>query len=683
MQTSVGTVTATNSTISGNDVQNVNAEGGGIHTVGGTIVIDKSTVTNNTMRSTRVAGAGISMDPDNGSLNESLTIHNSILAGNTNFDKTIDFVAPAGTSAFTVTNSLIGDNLGTTLAEAQTEDSNGNLVGSSTNPIDPMLGQLADNGGPTETHDLLAGSPALDAGDPSMTAAAGATDQRGPGFERVSNGRVDIGAVERDQITVNDNSSDTDDGDPNNGMTTLREAVNLANANDHHTLITFDPSLSGQSIDLVASLEINKSVDIDGTALDSDVTIDAQGFSRILYSNTTEETNLTIAGLTFTGGQTTGNGGAIFFDTLGTLTITDSTITGNEAVGNGGGIYSRADMELTRSTVSNNRSHANGGGLFMRSHTQTIIDSTISDNVADLDGGGTYSSSGRHDVTGSTISGNTATNGGGLFGYGTIRYIQSTTISGNVAEMDGGGIHCNFITGLGFSTVTGNTAGGQAGGFYNGGPTVQLDSTIVSGNDANGLPNNLHGYFIANGDNLLGDGDVPSGSNITGVNDPMLGPLADNGGPTLTHAPLPGSPVIDAGNPAFVPGVFSTPEFDQRGAPYVRLTGTAVDIGAVELQSTPVTCDFDGDSVCDGQDIDQLVAQIASGNHDLLFDLTGDALVDLDDRDAWLAAAGAMNLPSGNAYILGDANLDGAVDVSDFNIWNSNKFTFVDSWTLA
>ena len=76
----------------------------------------------------------------------------------------------------------------------------------------------------------------------------------------------------------------------------------------------------------------------------------------------------------------------------------------------------------------------------------------------------------------------------------------------------------------------------------------------------------------------------------------------------------------------------------------------------------------------DCQDIDSLVAQIAGGSDDAAFDLTGDSLVDLDDLTAWLAEAGAVNLPSGNAYLLGDATLDGTVDVSDFNAWNSSKF---------
>ena len=105
----------------------------------------------------------------------------------------------------------------------------------------------------------------------------------------------------------------------------------------------------------------------------------------------------------------------------------------------------------------------------------------------------------------------------------------------------------------------------------------------------------------------------------------------------------------------------------------------------VDLLSGTVTVviggDFDGDGDLDITDIDLLVANIAGGSNDPRFDLTGDGFVDLADRDQWLAESGALNLPSGNPYLLADANLDGVVDISDFNIWNANKFTNVAAWS--
>jgi hypothetical protein len=90
--------------------------------------------------------------------------------------------------------------------------------------------------------------------------------------------------------------------------------------------------------------------------------------------------------------------------------------------------------------------------------------------------------------------------------------------------------------------------------------------------------------------------------------------------------------------------------------------------------------DFDSDGGFDCDDIDALVEEIVVGTNQVTFDMTGDNLVDLADRDAWLAAAGVHNLPSGNPYLPGDANLDGIVDGSDFGVWNANKFTNVAAW---
>ncbi|MEM7313932.1 MAG: hypothetical protein AAF497_12345, partial [Planctomycetota bacterium] len=94
-----------------------------------------------------------------------------------------------------------------------------------------------------------------------------------------------------------------------------------------------------------------------------------------------------------------------------------------------------------------------------------------------------------------------------------------------------------------------------------------------------------------------------------------------------------------------------------------------------------LSCDLNGDGICDTTDIDILTADIASGGGDLANDVNGDGVVDQADLPAWLADAGATNLPSGNSYLFGDANLDGVVDVSDFAIWNANKFTVDGVWS--
>ena len=118
-----------------------------------------------------------------------------------------------------------------------------------------------------------------------------------------------------------------------------------------------------------------------------------------------------------------------------------------------------------------------------------------------------------------------------------------------------------------------------------------------------------------------------------------------------------------------------------RDVTFTYSTGTGDVIqGIVVYEERGNLGDFtqDGNYTCD--DIDALISEIAAGTNDETFDLNGDGEVDLDDRDLWLAIAGAKTLPSGNAIPLGDANLDGNVDVSDFNLWNANKFTSGAGW---
>ena len=99
-----------------------------------------------------------------------------------------------------------------------------------------------------------------------------------------------------------------------------------------------------------------------------------------------------------------------------------------------------------------------------------------------------------------------------------------------------------------------------------------------------------------------------------------------------------------------------------------------------------VNGDFTADGVWDCADIDALTEAIGAGSTDLSFDMNGDGQVtieDVTDPDAgWLAVGGANNIDAtgGAAFLVGDANLDGVVDVGDFNIWNGSKFTTIGHW---
>jgi hypothetical protein len=333
--------------------------------------------------------------------------------------------------------------------------------------------------------------------------------------------------------------------------------------------------------------------------------------------------NLTVIRSTISGNSALrGTGGGIdfnapyFLTNLRTLSISDSTVTGNSTGAEGGGIWSiNAVVTVTGSTISGNSSASGGGGLYHRDEgSLTVTNSTINGNSVGQHGhsphGGGGIRAGNLTVTNSTISGNSATGGGGgidMFGR-TMKVITNSTISGNSAGRSGGGIYNSYgLTSIRFSTITGNTApaGGGSGvasyGDYR--ARTEILSTIVAGNVGSDV-DSLYGavnLFQSNGHNLIGTGNaigefVEPGDQ-TGVADPLLGPLADNGGPTLTHALLPGSPAIDAGDLSAVAGVGTVPLYDQRGNPFARVSGGRIDIGAFESTVMEVAIDIrPGDS---------------------------------------------------------------------------------------
>jgi hypothetical protein len=177
------------------------------------------------------------------------------------------------------------------------------------------------------------------------------------------------------------------------------------------------------------------------------------------------------------------------------------------------------------------------------------------------DGGGIYNT-GTATVTNSTISGNSSNLGGGIWNEGGTLTVTNSTISGNSAHGGGGG-----------------------GGIYTLGHGTMLKNTIVAngpaGGNCSGAPPTDGGYNL--------DSDTScrfgtSNNSLSGV-DPMLRPLADNGGPTLTHALLENSPAINRGNNAFAVEPDGNPlNYDQRGQDFARIVGGTVDIGAFEVQ---------------------------------------------------------------------------------------------------
>jgi hypothetical protein len=198
-------------------------------------------------------------------------------------------------------------------------------------------------------------------------------------------------------------------------------------------------------------------------------------------------------------------------------------------------------------------------------------------------------------VTRSTISANDSGQaGGGIYSYpGATLAVRNTTISGNTAFTGGGGIASAGATTLTNTTISGNGAP-QGGGFYNTpGATLNYSNTII-GNSTQGEECFNDGSIGANVNNIVEDGTCSAA--LSG--DPQLGPLASNGGPTQTHALLPGSIAVDAGNPATCSNAPISGR-DQRS------------------QVRPSDGDHDGSAVCDiGAYESHNIVRLSTGSQD-------------------------------------------------------------------
>jgi hypothetical protein len=292
-----------------------------------------------------------------------------------------------------------------------------------------------------------------------------------------------------------------------------------------------------------------------------------------------------------------GDNGNTFGVSFPTVAIDGVTITGgDDHVNGGGGLVVYGTLTLTNSTVSGNKTEWNGGGIGMPSTegpsgTVRVVSSTISGNQAGGDGGGLYNLAGSLTVVNSTVTGNTVGpgsefqtehRGGGIYSdprFGSGLSIFNSTIAGNTAA--GTGFGGNIFSGDSPGDIVALALVAAAAGPPD--PGFRMQNTVVTGgsasdgaNCAGATPTSL-GFNAVPAEecgNNAGAGDVSG--------DPKLGPLANNGGQTLTRKLLPGSAAIDAGDPAGCRDdnlAAITP--DQRTQP--RPQGGRCDIGAVEF----------------------------------------------------------------------------------------------------
>ena len=313
-----------------------------------------------------------------------------------------------------------------------------------------------------------------------------------------------------------------------------------------------------------------------------------------------------------------GSGGGISSDgSLGggaSLEIDASSITNNLANSGGGAIYNTGDsaattMNVRTSTLANN--HAlDGAAVYNQDATSTLNNCTIASNGVDDLGAGIYNKGNGNGTAMLTVSNSTLFqnfaakhSGGGIYNDGSSLgnanlQITNSTLSFNSAIESGGAIFNDGQSGghasleIGNSTFNGNSAGLKDAGIYNlgangGEAAVLLANTILNASAATGNIINDSGTVTSSGYNLSSD---DAGGFLTGPGDqidtdPLLGPLQDNGGATVTHELLNGSPAIDAGDPSFTPPPF----YDQRGPDFFRVRNGRIDIGSFEVQvgSTP------------------------------------------------------------------------------------------------
>ncbi|QDU07870.1 choice-of-anchor Q domain-containing protein [Gimesia aquarii] len=422
------------------------------------------------------------------------------------------------------------------------------------------------------------------------------------------------------------------------GTQTLRAAIQEANALAGSNTIelaagTYVLSIAGIDEDVSATgdLDIRDNLtirgqgvavyDVDGNLISGTV-IDAGALDRIfqVFAGVT----LNLENLTITNGALTGSADGAGIRNSGTTTLTNVEVTGNVAEDSAGGLNNTGLMIIVDSTISNNTAGGSGGGI-RNTGTLQVSRSTISGNSTERDGGAIFNA-----------------------GVGIVT-LDNSTFSGNLSDRSGGAIRNTATLNATNNTFTLNGAGTDGGAISNTGTSTLQNNLIIGNTGAVGAE--LQGDYVSLGGNLTGLLGTATGFgafDIVDVLDPTTvldSTLADNGGPTLTHALILGSIAIDAG----AVDTTNVAALEQRGTS--RILGTNVDIGAVEFGTFFVNSFLDtvdetpGDGIA--ADVDgnlTLRAAIMEANA-----LTGDSLIVLESGTYYLNILNMEGLPLDDA----------------------------------
>ncbi len=386
-----------------------------------------------------------------------------------------------------------------------------------------------------------------------------------------------------------DTTADAGDASPGDGacLTTggacaLRAAIEEANALPGADTITLPAGTY-----VAANLTVTDALAISGAGAATTI-VDANHVGRVFNAQAT----FSLSGVTVRNGLAPFGGGVWSTSAGAGVTITDSVFTGNEA-DEGGAVLSATSATIVRSTFRSNVANSVGGGLALvfSPAASTVRDSTFTANTAGPLGGDAISvgEGGPLTVTNTTIDGELA----------SFSYCASTFPE------------CHYAPDLTLDNVTVTSLALRADQSAPGAAFVRNSIVLACGAIDQGIGMPIPGSWVTSlGYNAADPGTCAMTGDLTGnvAGDPLLGPLADNGGPTETRLPGPGSPAIDAGNPA-APGSGGNActAGDQRGV--ARPVGSRCDIGAVEVGcgdgiAAGVPCADDGDvctiDACDG-----------------------------------------------------------------------------------
>ncbi|HMP06982.1 MAG TPA: choice-of-anchor Q domain-containing protein [Lacipirellulaceae bacterium] len=412
--------------------------------------------------------------------------------------------------------------------------------------------------------------------------------------------------------------------DPYDDMLTLREAVSAASILPGPDTITFAPELNGSRIVLqhgaitavgsslsIDASSLNEGITIDGGAGDPDRPIERQSVLFRFDNGNYPDRVVSLTNLTLTGGGTVSEMGGAVVVYGGTLSMSRCHVLDNYCADGAGGI-----------------------GVV---GTAVLIDCTISDNEGGL-GGGVYVL-GSADLRGCTLFGNSAGTGGGAWlqtqtPQNQIR-VYNSTITGNSVFSGGSGIAGSEMM-IESCTIAENVGQLTSAGVESLGGNVVIRNSIVAGNLAQASVGAILSNLQVDPNQL-----ILAYSFIGWTQDAGLGPLGDYGGPTQTMPLFSYSPAINAGDPAALAGVGGQSLFDQRGAPFGRVSGGRLDMGAFEVQAA--TADFNSDQSVDGHDFllwQRGLGTPAPQGARTDGDADGDLDVDHHDLAVWMAQFG-------------------------------------------